>query len=39
MTNNLIMNVCLCVPKDLANLLTDMILLYNVASNRSWEGL
>ena len=27
--------VCLFVPKDLANRLTDMVLLYRVASHRS----
>ena len=30
--------MCLSVPKDLANHLTDMVHLYSVASLRSWEG-
>ena len=30
--------MCLSVLKDLANLLTDMVLLYKVASHRSLEG-
>ena len=30
---------CPFVSKDLANCRTDMVLLYSVASNRSWEGL
>ena len=30
---------CLLVLKDLANCLTDMVLLYRVASHRSWKGL
>ena len=29
--------VCLFIPKDLANRSTDMVLLYNVASHRSWK--
>ena len=34
------MSVCLSVTKDLANRWTDiMVLLYSVASHRSWEGL
>ena len=33
------MFVCLSVPKDLANPCTDMVLLYSVASYRSWECL
>ena len=31
--------VCLFVPKDLANCLTDQIFLNRVASHRSWKGL
>ena len=31
--------VCLSVPKDLYNHLTDMVLLYSVASHRSQKGL
>ena len=33
------MFVCLSVPKDLANRWTYIVLLYRVASHRSWEGL
>ena len=29
--------VCLSVPKELANCRTDLILLYNIAFNKSWE--
>ena len=32
-------SVCVCVPKDLANYSTNMVLLYNVASYRSLESL
>ena len=32
------LDLCLSVPKDLANCWTDIVLLYNVASNRSYEG-
>ena len=32
-------SVCLYVPKDLANCWTDMVFLYNLASNRPREGL
>ena len=41
-TNNITCNllyVCLFVPKDVANLWTNMVLLYNVASHRFWESL
>ena len=31
--------VCMFVPKDLAKRSTDQVLLYRVASHRSWEGL
>ena len=31
--------VCLSKPVDLAYQLSDMVLLYNVASHRSMEGL
>ena len=31
--------VCLCLPRDLANYLTDMVLLYSIASHRSLEHL
>ena len=34
-----IANLRLCTPKDLANRWTDLVLLYRVASHRSWEGL
>ena len=29
--------MCLSVPKDLANHLTDIVHLYSVASHKSWE--
>ena len=32
-------SVCVCLPKDLANLWTEMALLYNIAYHRSWKGL
>ena len=35
----LCMCVCLSVPKDLANHWTDMVILYSVAFQRSWEDL
>ena len=33
--------ICFCqsVPKNLDKLLTDIVLLYNIASHMSWEGL
>ena len=33
------LTVCLCLPKNLANRLTDMVLLFSGASQRSWKGL
>ena len=33
------LTVCLCLPKNLANRLTDMVLLFSEASQRSWKGL
>ena len=33
------LSVCVFVPKDLANRLTDRVLLYRVDSHRSWKGL
>ena len=32
-------DLCLSIPKDLANHWTDMVLIYNVDSHRSWDGL
>ena len=29
---------CLSVPKDIANCWIDIVLLYNVASHKSWES-
>ena len=31
--------MCVCVEKDLANRLTDIVLLYSKASHRSSEGI
>ena len=33
------MSICLSVRKDLVNRWTNMVLLYNVAASRFWEGL
>ena len=33
------MSVCVCVPKDYINRRADRVLLYNVAAQRSREGL
>ena len=31
-------SVCLCVPKDLPNHQTDIVILYNVVLNWPWES-
>ena len=36
---DLCVSVCVCVPKDLANRLADMVLLYRVASHQFLGGL